>query len=107
MGDEHKVVSWCDGDNLQVDTIVSEEGIQMYSANNIIGNKRNASGTGKEQACNLGKVFPTSKKLNRTTTVKHIPSSNHCLKRLLELQFSKFKSKLRIKMNSAIFDYLA
>jgi len=33
MGDEHTAVSWCDGDNLQIDTIVSEEGIQRYSAN--------------------------------------------------------------------------
>ncbi len=50
MGDEHTAVSWCDGDNSQIDTIVSEEGIQRYSANNIVANKHNASGTGKEQA---------------------------------------------------------
>jgi len=36
MGDEHTAVSWCDGDNSQIDTIVSEEGIQIYAANNII-----------------------------------------------------------------------
>ncbi len=29
MGDKHMAVSWCDGDNLQFDTIVSEEGIQV------------------------------------------------------------------------------
>jgi hypothetical protein len=28
MDDEHTAVSWCDGDNLQIDTIVSEEGSQ-------------------------------------------------------------------------------
>jgi hypothetical protein len=97
----------CDGDNSQIDTIVSEEGIQMYYANNSIANKHNASGTGKEQACDLGKVFPISKKLNKSTTVKHIPSSNHHLKRHLELQFAKINSKLRIKKHSAIIDYLA
>jgi hypothetical protein len=107
MGDEHTSVSWCDGYNSQIDTIVSEEGIQMYSANNIIANKHNASGTGKEQACDLGKVFPISKKLNKSTTIELIPSSNHHLKRQLELQFSKFNSKLLIKKHSAIIDYLA
>ena len=30
MSDEHTAVSWCDGDNSQIDTIVSEEGIQRY-----------------------------------------------------------------------------
>ncbi len=36
MGDEHMAVSWSDGNNLQIDTIVSEDGIQRYSAINII-----------------------------------------------------------------------
>ncbi len=103
MGDEHMVVSWCDGDNLQIDSIVSEESIQMCSAINIIANKHNASSTGKEQACDLGKVFPISKNLNKTTTAEHIPPSKHCLKRHLGLQFSK----LCIKKNSTIIDYLA
>ncbi len=40
MGDEHTAVSWCDGDSSQIDTIVSEEGIQIYAASNIIANKR-------------------------------------------------------------------
>jgi hypothetical protein len=106
MGDEDTAVSWCDGDNSQIDTIVSEEGIQIYATKNVIANKHNASGTGKEQACDLGKVFPISKKLNKSTTVEHIPSSNHHLKRQLELQFSKFNSKLCIKKHSAIIDYL-
>jgi hypothetical protein len=83
MGDEHTAVSWCDGDNSQIDTIVSEEGIQRYSANNITANKHNASGTGKEQANDLCKVFPISNQLNKTTTVEHISSSNHHLKRHL------------------------
>ena len=77
MGDEHTAVSWCDGDNSQIDTIVSEEGIQRYSANSIIAN------------------------------IKHISSSNHHLKRHLEEQFAKFDSKLRIKKKSAIIDFLA
>jgi len=79
MGDEHTAVSWCDGDYSQIDTIVSEEGIQRYSANNIIANKHNASGTRKKQADDLCKVFPISNQLNKTTTVEHISSSNHHL----------------------------
>ncbi len=107
MGDEHMAGSWCDGDNSQIDTIVSEEGIQMYSANNIIANKHNATGTGKEQACNMGKVFPISKKLKKTATVKRTTSSNnHHLKRHLELQFAKFNLKLCIKKHSGTIDYL-
>jgi hypothetical protein len=56
MGAEHTAVSWCDGDTSQIDTIVCKDGIQRYSANNVIANKHNASGTGKEQACDFGKV---------------------------------------------------
>ena len=97
--DELTAVSWCwcDGDHSQIDTIVSPDGIHRYSANNVIANKHNASGTGKEQACDLGKVFPISKKLNKSTTVEHIPSSNHLLKSKLESQFAKFNTKLRKK----------
>jgi hypothetical protein len=105
MGDKHTAVSWCDGDNLQYDTIVSEKGIQRCSANNIIANKHNACGTGKEKVCTSGKVFPISNKLNKTTTVKHISSSNHPLKRHLELQFAKFNSKLCIKKQTTIINF--
>ena len=97
MGDKLTAVSWCDGDHSQIDTIVSPDGIHRYSANNVIANKHNASGTGKEQACDLGKVFTISKKLNKSTTVEHIPSSNHLLKSKLESQFAKFNTKLRIR----------
>jgi hypothetical protein len=87
MGAEHTAVSWCDGNNSQIDTIVCKDGIQRYSANNVIANKHNASGTGKEQSCDLGKVFTISKKLNKSTTVEHIASSNHLLKKNLSLSF--------------------
>ena len=107
MGAEHTAVSWCDGNNSQIDTIVCKDGIQRYSANNAITNKHNASGTGKEQSCDLGKVFTISKKLNKSTTVENIASSNHLLKKKLESQFSQFNSKLCIKKQSAIIDYLA
>ena len=107
MGDKLTAVSWCDGDHSQIDTIVSPDCIHRYSANNVIANKHNASGTGKEQACDLSKVFPVSKKLNKSTTVEHIPSSNHLLKSKLESQFAKFNTKLCIKKHSAIIDYLA
>ena len=45
----------------------------------------------------MGKVFTISKKLNKSTTVEHIPSSNHLLKSKLESQFAKFNTKLRIR----------
>jgi hypothetical protein len=77
MGDELTAVSWCDGDHSQIDTIVSPDGIHR------------------------------SKKLNKSTTVEHISSSNHLLKSKLESQFAKFNTKLRIKKNSAIIVYLA
>jgi hypothetical protein len=107
MSDEHTAVSSCDGDNSKIDTILSEEGIQRYSVNNLIANKHNASGMGKEQANNLGKVFPISNKLNKSTTVKHISSANHLLKNKLEMEFAKYNFKLGMKMQSAIIDYLA
>ena len=94
MSDEHTAVSWCDGDNSQIDTIVSEEGIQRYATNNVIADKHNASGTGKEQTNNLGKAFPISNKLNKSTTVEHISSANHLLKNKLEEEFAKHHSKL-------------
>ncbi len=107
MGDELTAVSWCDGDHSQIDTIVSPDGIHRYSTNKVIAIKHNASGTGKEQACDLSKVFTISKKLNKSTTVEYIPSSNHLLKSKLEVQLSKFNTKLHIKKNSAIIDYVA
>ncbi len=45
----------------------------------------------------MGKLFTISKKLNKSTTVEHIPSSNHLLKSKLESQFAKFNTKLRIR----------
>ncbi len=72
MRAEHTAVSWHDGNNSQINTTICKDGIQWYSANNVIANKHNASGTGKEQACNLGKVFTISKKLNKSTTVTFI-----------------------------------
>jgi hypothetical protein len=86
MGDELTAVSWCDEDHSQIDTIVSPDGIHPYSADKVIVNKHNASGTGKEKACDLGKVLTISTKLNKSTTVEHIPSSNHLLKSKLESQ---------------------
>jgi hypothetical protein len=97
MGDEHTAVSWCDGNNLQIDNFVCPDGIQWYSANNVIANKHNESGTGKHQVCDLGKVFTISKELNKSTTLEHIPSSNHLLKKKFETQLSHFNSKLCIK----------
>ena len=45
IGEELTVVVWCDGDNSQLDTVTSEEGIALYVKKNIIANKHNASGT--------------------------------------------------------------
>ena len=107
MSDEYTAVNWCDGVNSQSDTVVSDEAIQCYSVNNVIANKHNASGMGKEQANDLGKVFPISNKLNKSTTVEHILSANHLLKNKPEMEFVRNYSKLLMKKQSTIIDYLA
>ena len=93
MADKIHSVLWCDGNKSQIDTIVSPEGIQCYSDNNITVNKHNASGTGKEQACDLSDLFPTSNKLNRNTTVEQFSSSQHCMKRALAKTFAEYSKQ--------------
>ena len=63
---------WDGGDNSQLDTITSEEGIKVYSKYNVLVCKHNASGTGNGQAMDVGKVFPMQKSLNKKTTVTHV-----------------------------------
>lgn len=107
ISDDLTAVSWCDGDNSQIDSIVCDEGVQRYADNKVIANKHNASGTGKEQANDLGKVFIVSKNLNKTTTLEHIPRSQHRLKASISQKFDDFSKKLRIKKQDAIIDFLA
>ena len=72
-----------DGDTSQLASMTSEEGIQWFCENGIITCKHNASGTGKEQAADLGNCFQLSKMQNKRTTNKDISAENHILKRHL------------------------
>jgi hypothetical protein len=55
----------------------------------------------------LGKIFPISNKLNKSTIVEHISSANHLLKNKPEEEFAKHYSRLSINKQSTIIDYLA
>ena len=104
-----KAVFWCDGDNSQIDSIVSEEGINLLAKHGIIANKHNPSRTGSEQAPDLNRVFPTDKKLNKKITVKHVPSDKHDLKRRLQLAFEELANNngLRLRKQSVFVDFFA
>ena len=105
--EEHRIVAYSDGDMSQNQTITSPEGIEIYSKHGIIANKHNASGTGKEQGCDLGKVFPVTNQLNKKTTVKDVPSDEHRLKRALEKAFTKHKLVLNHKKTAVFVDFLS
>ena len=55
------------------------------------------------------KVFTTEKRLNKSTTLQHVPVKFHLLKRAILTELSKESKdgKLKIKKISAIVDYLA
>jgi hypothetical protein len=94
---EHlRVINYCDGDNSQLDT-VSVEGIWAHAQTKITANKHNAARTGVEQAKNLDKQFIIGKRLNKTTTVEHIPSSKYLLKQRIEQKFQEFYGRSRLK----------
>ncbi len=49
IGEDLTVVSWLEGDNLQINTVASKEGIQFYGSENIIVNKHGGAITAIEQ----------------------------------------------------------
>jgi len=101
-------INYCDGDNSQLETIVDEKGILAHAEHKVTANKHSASRTGAEQAKDLDKQFITGKKLNKTTTVSHIPSSQHLLKRAIEKKFKDESDRLRVrKKRRTMVDYLA
>ena len=107
---EHEVaVFWCDGDNSQIDAIVSKKGMNLLAANGIIANKHNASRTGGEQSPDLNRVFPTGKDLNKKITVKHVPANEHTLKKRLEDAFAQLAKEngLRLKKVKVLVNYFA
>ena len=107
LSEDLRAISWVDGDNSQINTIISEEGIASYAKNLVTVNKHNAGGSGKEQACDKCDVFPVSKQLNKKMTVVHIPSARHLLKGNIEEAFSNESHRLRPKKKPEMVDYLA
>ena len=102
-----RINNYCDGDNSQLDTIVSKEGILAHGLHKITANKHSAARTGAEQAKDLDKQFIMGKQLNKRITLEHVPSSQHLLKISIEEKFKEYYGKLRLKKKSALVDYLA
>jgi hypothetical protein len=102
--DELTAVSWCDGDNSQIDSITADDGIESYAEHKVIANKHNASETEKEQAADLGKAFSIFKKLNKTTTLEHVPPAQHRLKFNIMQQFLKHSNWLHLGEEAPIVD---
>ena len=109
IDEQYMAVFWCDGDAQQIAAITSEAGIQLLSEMGVIANKHNASRTGSEASQDLCKVFPVSKRINRNTTVVHIPGGELLLKGNIEAAFAKLwrENGLRIKKLPAIVDHLS
>jgi hypothetical protein len=105
--DELTTVSWCDGDNLQIDSITADDGIESYAEHKALVNKHNASGTEKEQAADLEKGFSIFKKLSKTATLEHVPPTQHQLKFNIMQVFLKYSNHLQLGKEAAIVDYLA
>ncbi|KAL7536957.1 hypothetical protein ACHAXR_007505 [Thalassiosira sp. AJA248-18] len=104
-----KVVSWCDGDMSQLRTITTDEGIQAYKDMGVIACKHGAAATGSQQANDLCDEMPVNKALNKSTTVAHIPSSKHLLKKSTETAVNKLikQGRLRLKKTDGLIDYVA
>ena len=102
-----RINNYCDRDNSQLDTIVSEEGILAHGLHKITANKHSAARTGAEQAKDLDKQFIMGKQFNKRITLEHVPLSQHLLKRSIEEKFKEYYGKLRLKKKSALVDYLA
>ena len=49
------VVSWCDGDNGQIKSII--EAVDTYNSNNVIAMKHNTAQNGTKQGADLTHVF--------------------------------------------------
>ena len=73
IAEDLKTVSWSDGDAKQVETIVSENSIDIYKENMIVANKQNAARSGTEQAADLTKTFKIMNLLQNKVTVSNIP----------------------------------
>jgi hypothetical protein len=85
--EQHRTTYWCNGNASQIDTIVSNEGIEAFSKHGVIANKHNPSRTGSERSQDLGCVFPSGKALNKLTTAEHIPYDINHFKGKVEMIF--------------------
>lgn len=107
--EQFQFVSWCDGDNSQLFTITSKEGIAAYEKRGIIACKHGASASGTQQAADLSANFTTSKANNKKMTVVHIPSNKHDLKSALEARFKEEArlGRLVVDKPNVLVDYFA
>jgi hypothetical protein len=72
------VIIWWDGDNVQVQSIISNDSIALYTANRLNEvKKQNTAKTGTEQTADLGiRVFPEMNRLYQNVTLKEYPRSD-------------------------------
>ena len=91
LDDGLKIVSWCDGDNAQLKTIIDEESILLYADEYVTGMKQSAARTGVEQAADGGRTFPNMNALHNKATVSHIQPSSLPIKRAITSIFEELK----------------
>ena len=103
------VVSWCDGNNAQIKSII--EAVDTYNSNNIDAMKHNAARTGTEQGADLTHVFRLMRQWLMKLSVADIPEDLHPLKRILVQEFDRLtRSKVLNLPNQkrrALIDFVA
>eukprot|EP00978_Attheya_sp_CCMP212_P042288 scaffold255283_cov67-Attheya_sp.AAC.1 len=87
LTDEDATVSWCDGDNAQIQSIISEDAVTIYDMYRITGMKQNAARTGTEQAADLARVFPAMIRAHRILSLIDTPADLNPLKLAISRQF--------------------
>ena len=78
--EDMRVVSWCDGDNAQIKSII--QATDTYNDNSIVAMKHNAARTGTEQGADLTKVFRLMQKFHSKATVSKKKKDLNLLKRI-------------------------
>ena len=94
--DDIQVVSRCDGNNAQIQSIINS--INECDTYRIFGMKQNSARTGTEEAAKLCRVFQLMKKLHRRYSVMDTPDEFHPLKGVLVSEFDHFTRGRIIKL---------
>ena len=102
-------VCWCDGANVQLNSIINEEQQEKDSISKIVTCKHSRSRTAVEQACDVSPMFRTLKAVARITTAENKP--NHGLKGLVYNALKKLSAQKILQLSSvkesALIDFLA